>query len=141
MTVAENLRFSKHNEIKGKATYDRYDNFDAIEVPFTDAIPRDYDGMMGVPISFLDKYNPDQFEILGYEKTYQLQTRKYGIQVQVDKSGKKSNVTKLNDGVAIKVDRPPADQTYYVVGGEHYIQQYKRIFIRRRARPARGMTK
>ncbi len=41
------------------------DNYDAIEVPFTDAIPKDYDGVMGVPISFLDKYNPDQFEILG----------------------------------------------------------------------------
>lgn len=65
MTMEENLRFSKHKEIKGKAAYDHYDNYDAIEVPFTDAIPSDYDGAMGVPISFLDKYNPDQFEILG----------------------------------------------------------------------------
>ena len=141
MTVEDNLRFSKHKEINGKAAYDRYDNYDAIEVPFTDAIPGDYDGVMGVPVTFLDKYNPDQFEILGYEKSYHLQTRKYEIQVQVDKSGKKSNVTKLNDGVAIKVDRPPTDQTYYVVDGEYYIQQYKRIFIRRRARSARGTKK
>ena len=88
MTMEDNLRFSKHKEIKGKAAYDRYDNYDAIEVPFTDAIPSDYDGMMGVPVTFLDKYNPDQFEILGYEKSYHLQTRKYEIQVQVDKSGK-----------------------------------------------------
>ena len=65
MTMADNLRFSKHKEIKGKAEYDRYDNSDAIEVPFSDAIPSDYDGVMGVPISFLDKYNPDQFEIIG----------------------------------------------------------------------------
>jgi hypothetical protein len=65
MTMEDNLRFSKHKEIKGKAAYDRYDNFDAIEVPFTDAIPGDYDGVMGVPVSFLDKYNPDQFEIVG----------------------------------------------------------------------------
>lgn len=65
MTMEDNLRFSKHKEIKDKAAYDRYDNYDAIEVPFTDAIPSDYDGMMGVPITFLDKYNPDQFEILG----------------------------------------------------------------------------
>ncbi len=65
MTMADNLRFSKHKEIKGKAEYDRYYNFDAIEVPFSDAIPSDYDGVMGVPISFLDKYNPDQFEIVG----------------------------------------------------------------------------
>ncbi len=65
MTMADNLKFSKHKEIKGKAAYDRYDNYDAIEVPFTDAIPIDYDGLMGVPITFLDKYNPDQFEIIG----------------------------------------------------------------------------
>ena len=65
MTTADNLRFSKHKEIKGKVEYDRYDNFDAVEVPFTDAIPGDYDGVMGVPVSFLDKYNPDQFEIVG----------------------------------------------------------------------------
>ena len=65
MTMADNLRFSKHEEIREKAGYDRYDNYDAIEVPYTDAIPSDYEGVMGVPISFLDKYNPDQFEILG----------------------------------------------------------------------------
>ena len=65
MTMAENLKYSKHKEIKGKTKYDEYDNYDAIDIPFTDAIPSDYDGVMGVPISFLDKYNPDQFEILG----------------------------------------------------------------------------
>lgn len=65
MTIKDNLRFSKHKELKGKREYDKYDNYDAIEVPFTDSIPNDYDGVMGVPISFLDKYNPDQFEILG----------------------------------------------------------------------------
>ena len=65
MTMADNLKYSKHKEIKGQKSYDRYDNYDAIEVPFTDAIPGDYDGVMGVPISFLDKYSPDQFEIVG----------------------------------------------------------------------------
>ncbi|WP_426143218.1 adenine-specific methyltransferase EcoRI family protein [Pseudomonas sp. DWP3-1-2] len=65
MTMEEHLRFSKHKEIKGKKGYNRYDNFDAIEVPFSDAIPSDFDGVMGVPVSFLDKYNPDQFEIVG----------------------------------------------------------------------------
>lgn len=64
MTMADNLKYSKHKEIKGK-TYERYDNYDAIEVPFTDAIPGDYVGVMGVPISFLDKYCPEQFEIMG----------------------------------------------------------------------------
>ena len=65
MTMEDNLRFSKHKEIKGKAAYDHYVNYDAIEVPYTDAIPNDYGGVMCVPISFLDKYNPDQFEIIG----------------------------------------------------------------------------
>ena len=65
MTMEDNLRFSKHKEIKGKAAYERYVNYDAIEVALTDAIPSDYDGVMGVPITFLDKYNPDQFEIVG----------------------------------------------------------------------------
>ncbi|HAW58562.1 MAG TPA: DNA methyltransferase [Bacteroidales bacterium] len=65
MTMVENLKYSKHKEIKGKEKYNKYDNYNAIEVPFTDAIPSDYSGVMGVPISFLDKYCPDQFEIIG----------------------------------------------------------------------------
>ena len=65
MTAADNLRFSRHREIRGRAAYPRYDNYDAIEVPYVDAIPSDYDGVMGVPIIFLDRYCPEQFEILG----------------------------------------------------------------------------
>lgn len=64
MTMEENIMYSKHKDIRGKG-YVHYDNYDAIEVPYTDAIPSDYDGAMGVPITFLDKYCPDQFEILG----------------------------------------------------------------------------
>ena len=82
MTMADNLRFSKHKELKGKTAYDHYDNYDAIEVPFTDAIPSDYDGVMGVPISFLDKYCPEQFEILGITdrgNQWGLKTKEYTI--------------------------------------------------------------
>lgn len=68
MTMADNLKFSKHKEIKGKAAYSHYDNYEAIDVPFVDAIPSDYKGEMGVPITFLDKYNPDQFEIIRFRK-------------------------------------------------------------------------
>jgi len=64
MTIEDNKRFNKKLR-KKENTYKKYDNYDAIEVPYTDAIPSDYDGVMGVPITFLDKYNPDQFEILG----------------------------------------------------------------------------
>ena len=48
--------------------YPHYDNFDAIEVSKTADIPYDYDGIMGVPISFMDKYNPEQFEIIGLDR-------------------------------------------------------------------------
>jgi hypothetical protein len=64
MSEGDNIKFSKHKEVKGIG-YRKYANFDAIEVPYTDAIPGDYAGLMGVPITYLDKYNPDQFEILG----------------------------------------------------------------------------
>lgn len=63
MTEDDNKKFSKHANIRGIG-YRHYDNYDAIEVPFVDAIPSDYDGFMGVPITFLDKYCPDQFEII-----------------------------------------------------------------------------
>lgn len=65
MTMAENFKHSKHKEIRGRKEYIKYDNYDAIEVPFTDAIPSDYEGAMGVPKSFIDKYCPEQFEIIG----------------------------------------------------------------------------
>ena len=64
MTAEDNIRFSKHKQVRGIG-YQKYDNYDAIEVPFRDAIPSNYAGVMGVPISFLDKHNPDQFEIVG----------------------------------------------------------------------------
>ena len=64
MTEADNLKFSKHKEIVSSG-YIKYDNYNAIEVPYADAIPSDYKGIMGVPVSFLDKYCPEQFEILG----------------------------------------------------------------------------
>lgn len=67
MTMADNVKYSKHKEVKDHP-YQRFDNYDAINVPFTDAIPSDYDGVMGVPISFLDKYCPEQFEILGIDR-------------------------------------------------------------------------
>lgn len=59
MTEADIIKFST------KKPFEKYDNYNAIEVSFVKNTPSDYDGVIGVPISFLDKYNPDQFEILG----------------------------------------------------------------------------
>lgn len=133
MTMADNLKFSRHKEIRGKSAYEHYDNYDAIEVPYTDAIPSDYDGAMGVPISFLDKYCPEQFEILGITKTwFGMANKIYPEQIQVDKNGKKSNVTKLNDGATIKHSTPPIGETYYIVEDNFYTQLYARILIRKK---------
>ncbi len=63
MTMADNFKFNK--KLKGVDSYNRYINYDAIEIPFADAIPSDFSGIMGVPISFLNKYNPEQLEIVG----------------------------------------------------------------------------
>ena len=69
-----NIDYKEHHEdliLYKKYTpeeYPKYDNYDAIEVSKTADIPMDYDGVMGVPITFLDKYSPEQFEIVGYSR-------------------------------------------------------------------------
>ena len=132
MTMEDNLKFSKHAAIR-QGGYPRYDNFDAINVSFTDAIPSDYDGVMGVPISFLDKYSPEQFEIKGITTSYDSQqTKRYPKQVQVSAGGGRKEVGKLNDAPAIKVEVPPQGKTYYEVDGGTYVLSYHRILIRRR---------
>lgn len=122
MTMADHLKFSKHKEIKGKAGYDRYANYDAIEVPFSDAIPSDYDGPMGVPITFLDKYNPDQFEILGSSMT---------LGVPMSQVAKKGSYL-------------PGGPRFYIDNGDgSYRRMYDRIVIRhrRRTKAAKGIKK
>jgi hypothetical protein len=139
MTCADNLKFSKHKEIKGKAAYDQYDNYDAIEVPFTDAIPSDYQGVMGVPITFLDKYNPDQFEILGLsgEPDYPM-TRKYGKKERVVNGVRvKSNTGTLR--AVIRTDSFGAGTHFDV--GYPVRGVYRRIFIRHRTKRTKGRKK
>ncbi len=93
--------------------YPKYDNYDAIEVSKVADIPKDYDGVMGVPITFMDKYNPDQFEILGItdrQNTSGLRTKKYTA----------DDSPKYNDLNARSV---------LCVNGE-YKQMYARVLIR-----------
>lgn len=99
-----------------ETAYPKYDNYDAIEVPETKGIPSDYGGVMGVPISFLDKYSPEQFEILGItdrQNTSGLRTYKYTS----------ADSPKFNDLNARSVIRHS--------DGE-YQQVYARILIRHR---------
>lgn len=76
-TMEHNLKYNKKLRKKledyGTQTYPYYDNYDALEVPFIEAIPSDYKEIMGVPVTFLDKYNPDQFEIIGNEYSLNIQ--------------------------------------------------------------------
>lgn len=98
--------YSKHKEVRGVG-YIHYDNYDAIEVPFTDAIPDKYDGFMGVPISFLDKYCPDQFEIIGITES--------------EGKGASNGIFNAQLPVTQPLTTPP---------GEPQRRLYKRIFIR-----------
>lgn len=128
MTEADNIRF---NKAIGPQGYLRYDNYDAIEVPRTDAIPSDFPGVMGVPITFLEKYNPEQFEILSLTQTWSdMPTKKYPPQVLVDPQGKRKIVGALNSSTAIRVDKPPLGISYYEIHGEFFVSTYKRILIR-----------
>ena len=108
MTMAENIKHSKHKEIRGH-DYIYYENYDAIEVPYTDAIPSDYEGVMGVPISFLDKYCPKQFEIIGMcenEDLYGLKTKVYTTaeckQAYMEKFGKTGTYDLNASGVVFR---------------------------------------
>lgn len=115
--------------------YPTHDNFDAIAVSKTTDIPCDFGGAMAVPITFLDKYNPEQFEILGLTKTWcGFANKKYPPQVQVSANGAESVVTKLNDGAVLKVDSPPVGETYYKVNGGFYVQTYPRVIVRRKVK-------
>lgn len=107
MTMEENIMYSKHKEIRNRG-YEHYDNYDAIEVPFTDAIPDDYEGVMGVPITFLDKYCPEQFSILGISLE------------QADMSKIKAELGKLSGG-----------PRFYVRRSGELVRLYERILIQK----------
>ena len=100
----ENITLFKRRELEPEL-FPRYENYDAIEVPKTAFIPVDYEGVMGVPITFLDKYNPAQFEILGH-------TSSNDLSPAVE---------------ALRTD--PANRNRGLIGGR---QKYDRILIRRR---------
>lgn len=137
MTMADNLRFNKKfiATLDGGSEYQHFDNFDAIEVPFTDAIPSDYPGVMGVPITFLDKYNPDQFEILGTDESDVEPTKVYRTKRKmVDGVPVASNTGSGGGYIRVGAFGPG---TFFDVGYP-LKRTYKRIFIRHRNRATRG---
>lgn len=135
MTMEDNLKYSKHKEIKGKEAYERYDNYDVIEVPFTDSIPSDYNGVMGVPISFLDKYSPEQFEILGATQRgchdEVPDTKKYDDYWEVKQDGQKTGSSggKTNENANLVGN--DGRKNYFINKESRVIQSaYQRIFIK-----------
>lgn len=100
--------------------YPKYENLDAINIDRTDDIPCNYDGLMGVPITFMDKYNPDQFEILGIGiaglglaagvKPYKPEHKKYRREIQ---------------------KRGAVDGDLYMMNGDEVVVPYRRIIIRK----------
>ena len=135
MTMADNIKYSKHKEVKGQE-YKKYDNYNAIEVPFTDAIPSDYNGVMGVPISFLDKYNPEQFDIvdLGIVGSCEFTCNKR-MEI-LDKQGNPTGKYTYNAKGTLYTKFNPQRDKYPafrdVETGELYSSIYARILIKKR---------
>ena len=105
-TEKEILKYSSHKKSPKFALWmKKYDNYNAVEIPFSDCIPSDYDGVMGVPISFLTRYNPEEFEMLGADE---------------------AEGTGFSNGLWITI---LTDKKQCVIAGGKI---YKRIFIRRK---------
>lgn len=127
MTMADNVKFGKAIQ----DGYDKYDNFDAIEVPRVEAIPSDYKGVMGVPVSFFDKYSPEQFEILGNTEGFEdtPPTKTYSKKQRVVNGVRAKSNTGTMSGVIRRENF--GEGTFFDVG--YPVQAvYKRIFIRHR---------
>ena len=111
MSMEDNLKFSKHKEIIERG-YPQYVNYNAIEVSYSDAIPSDYDGLMGVPISFLNMYCPEQFEIVGISLELAGDMKLYANKGEYMQGGKRFYLKEKN-------------------GEYKYRRMYDRIVIRR----------
>ena len=121
--------------------YPAYDNCDAINVDRVSDIPADYDGVMGVPISYIKRHCPEQFAIVGVTNTWsrdQWQTKVYPKQTicreRLARSlyGPQGKTDILNMSPAFCISDPSGLDTYYVVDGEYYRSLFQRILIRRR---------
>ncbi len=127
------ILYKKYNETE----YRSYDNYDAINVDKVSDIPTDYYDNMGVPITFLDKYNPEQFEIIGLAPergNYILQNKKYENAIQHNADGSTQGGNKVNDGPVLAFNTAPKKYPYYTASNtEKFLQVlYARIIIKRR---------
>lgn len=115
--------------------YRKYDNYNAIEVPKVSEIPMDFEGVMGVPITFLDKHNPDQFDIvaLGNSRENFTPSKVYINPKKIMKNGTEQNGNAINCVLAINQTKKPADIIYYTSDNSDYlVAPYARILIKKR---------
>jgi hypothetical protein len=127
MTMEDNLRYATREGIKERG-YVHYDNYDAIDVPFVKNIPSDYEGAMGVPITFLEKYCPEQFEIiaLGNGRENFTPNKDY-INPQKVKKGKILNGNAINCVLAIETATKPEGIYYISDNSKYLVAPYARI--------------
>jgi len=136
-----NLDYAKRHEdlilykTYNETDYPKYDNYNAIEVSKVNNIPIDYKGVMGVPITFLKKYNPDQFEILGATQRgchdEVPDTKKYNDYWEVRQNGQKTGSSggKTNENANLASN--DGKKNYFINNDGRIIQSaYQRIFIR-----------
>ena len=117
--------------------YPAYDNYDAINVDKVADIPMDWDGVMGVPITFLDKHNPEQFEILGLSQKvgFGLESHKfYDDYMETRQDGSKTGSSgKKTNGNPVMRGMPKKGNFYVRGGGDDVVYSlYGRVFIKRK---------
>ena len=108
MTMSDNLRYGKHKDLILRGAYERYFHYEFIDVPYTDAIPSDYNGEMGVPITYLAKHCPEQYDILGMSTFF---------------------ATVKPEGLPKSKQGGPQ---FYVFRDGEYVRMYNRIIIRKK---------
>ncbi|MDO8609077.1 MAG: adenine-specific methyltransferase EcoRI family protein, partial [bacterium] len=122
-----------------ESEYPKYDNYDAIEVSRVLEIPMDYKGVMGVPITYLDRYNPKQFEILGItagrDEFEARPIKRYINPKQNNPDGSITNGSKANTRATIVYSKKPTDIYYTADNAKGYLQiLYARLLIKHKSK-------
>lgn len=129
----KSMEYNKEHFDNVENLYVKYDNYDQIEVPKVQLIPSDYDGIMGVPITFLEKYNPEQFEIVGLaERSHgQIYPNKlYKNPYKFTLNKEKYKETRINDQPQILFEKEPSHPYFISECAEGYLKStYRRILI------------
>lgn len=126
--------YSKKDELYPDL-YKKYDNYNAINVDKTNEVPMDYYGVIGVPITFMDKHNPDQFDIIGLGNSRDNFTpnKDYINPKKHTKDGKTVNGGAINCVLTLETTVKPKDVVYYTSDNSKYlIPPYARILIKRK---------